>query len=417
MKVINPESEFFNQSPYEFAKATSNVAAQHELERLERLNQAIEIEPLKKACIHGDTKGFMEILPANPKEVTRVTEKLTCLDLAIGSGVLDIVRVVCESEKKVGFKRQKYDDQLRLCVELSQHDMIFLLSTYGQLNAKIAAGPGKSIIERAAEIGDVPTFQVLLDIGGIFPVTALCLSAASGQAEFVKACLTTYISLVDLTYQDKRQKNAIQFAIEKGHVRIVDLLLNYVTDIQHADKRSRTVFHSAAERGNPEIMKILLERTKDKVNLCEMLKQKDHFLGNELCFLVRGRAEGHAAWHYILSDRALLHDFKVNMQHGSVDVGNYGKNITSGWGAQPSLSKIKEVESKFDSLNMSDDAPADMTPLHIAVMKDHTQTALYLLEAMDEVNLQDHFQMTPLHLACMRGNLQVMKYFSTTSHE
>ena len=55
----------------------------------------------------------------------------------------------------------------------------------------------------------------------------------------------------------------------------------------------------------------------------------------QFVYLVRGKDRGRPAWHYVLVDEDKVQQFKDKLRSGSLDVGDYGKVLYSGWGKDP----------------------------------------------------------------------------------
>ena len=64
-------------------------------------------------------------------------------------------------------------------------------------------------------------------------------------------------------------------------------------------------------------------------------------------FLVRGKDNGRAAWHYVLVDKSKREMFLAKSRSGSIDVALYGQILYSGWGENPPESIVKKIEEEF----------------------------------------------------------------------
>ncbi len=75
---------------------------------------------------------------------------------------------------------------------------------------------------------------------------------------------------------------------------------------------------------------------------------KDRIITNEKnVYLVRGKDDGKAAWHYVLVDEEKLENFKVKVASGQMDVADYGKVLFSGWGKDPPQEKVDIIDKKY----------------------------------------------------------------------
>jgi hypothetical protein len=66
-------------------------------------------------------------------------------------------------------------------------------------------------------------------------------------------------------------------------------------------------------------------------------------------FLVRGKDNGRAAWHYILVPKDKENELKKQRAGTNIDVADFGKIIKSGWGEDPSDEIRKEIEEEYGS--------------------------------------------------------------------
>ncbi|QGR02487.1 hypothetical protein EDL79_02345 [Ehrlichia ruminantium] len=64
-------------------------------------------------------------------------------------------------------------------------------------------------------------------------------------------------------------------------------------------------------------------------------------------FLVRGKDNGRAAWHYVLVDKPKREMFLAKSRSGSIDVALYGQILYSGWGENPPQDIVKKIEDEF----------------------------------------------------------------------
>jgi hypothetical protein len=67
----------------------------------------------------------------------------------------------------------------------------------------------------------------------------------------------------------------------------------------------------------------------------------------DLVYLVRGKDNGRAAWHYVLIDKVKLPLFQKAIRTGALDVSEYGKILYSGWGEDPPPEIIEAVRERY----------------------------------------------------------------------
>ncbi len=64
----------------------------------------------------------------------------------------------------------------------------------------------------------------------------------------------------------------------------------------------------------------------------------------ENIYLVRGKSDGRAAWHYVLVEPHKKHAFLRSIESGSLDVADYGDVLCSGWGTDPPAHVVRQIE-------------------------------------------------------------------------
>ena len=64
-------------------------------------------------------------------------------------------------------------------------------------------------------------------------------------------------------------------------------------------------------------------------------------------FLIRGKDNGRAAWHYVLVSPEKIKELRHQKSGTNIDVTDFGNIIRSGWGENPSDEIVKEVEDEY----------------------------------------------------------------------
>jgi len=177
----------------------------------------------------------------------------------------------------------------------------------------------------------------------------------------------------------------------------MEYLFSKGASVNVEDLRRRTPLHVACENGHEDIVIKLLSRNA-------RLDVQDCYTGAELCFLIRGKDKGRKAWHYVEVRRNVVHIFLQKTRAGQVDVAVYGTVVKSGWGEDPEKAIVEWVEKMFSDRRSSPSAAPDLTPLHMAIYKQHSDIARLLIERGADINTKDYFGLTPFMLCALRND-------------
>ena len=375
----------------------------------------IAMYEIERCVRDGNIARFRDLMDTYIKRVkSKSPEENSLLEYACQSGSLPMLEDVIKMEKEnLPTKRKSLNKALALSVDLGNYNLIQPLLEYLSVDINRVIVDGKSLTERAACNGDTLTFRHLESLGAMPRDAIIALAASNNRLPFLEDLLNgPNRRAYSLNFQDKRGKSAAHFAAEKCYTEVVRLLLSKGLELSLRDKRGFSILHAAASGGSLSTVEVVLEACRQKDCLDTMLDARDRYLGPERCFLVRGRDNEQPAWHYVEANRGVIDVFQRRTQGGSVDVANYGIVLKSGWGSNPSVEMIQEVEKRYDALNADPNAPADLQALHVAIIKKREEVALKLISIMDNVCQADRFGLTPLHLAAMRGFVTVSRSFS-----
>jgi hypothetical protein len=139
-------------------------------------------------------------------------------------------------------------------------------------------------------------------------------------------------------------------AASRDSALIFQRLAQRLPDAYHAQLRisleiSVHVLRSLARTEDADELNRLLEagQVDQAVDLLrEALRDE-----GSLIYLVRGKDEGRAAWHFVKVDRAKLASFKQALSTGSLDASEYGEILHSGWGEDPPEEARRELAEKY----------------------------------------------------------------------
>ena len=78
----------------------------------------------------------------------------------------------------------------------------------------------------------------------------------------------------------------------------------------------------------------------------------------------------------------------------------------------PEKAIIEWVEKMFSDRRSSTSAAPDLTPLHMAIYKQHSEVARLLIEKGANVKKKDHFGLTPFMLCALRSKCLILLFNS-----
>ena len=70
---------------------------------------------------------------------------------------------------------------------------------------------------------------------------------------------------------------------------------------------------------------------------------------------------------------------------------------------EPEKGVVESVEKMFADRRNRPNAPPDVSPLHMAIYKQHPRVARMLIERGADINLKDQFGLTPYMYCALRG--------------
>jgi serine/threonine-protein phosphatase 6 regulatory ankyrin repeat subunit B len=215
---------------------------------------------------HEEIVAFL--LRAGARANSRGVFRTTSLMLACGGGHLDIVRVLVQHMGDQALEETNDDGLTPLhwaALGGDEETVAFLLSKGAQANSKDTAG--QTPLMGACEEGHVGVIRGLLQHMGATALqetdaqghTALHWAAMSSQEETVAFLLAQG---AQANSRDLSSRTPLMLACEKGHLGVVQVLVQHMGDqgLEEADENGLTALHWAALGGHEETVAFLLSK-------------------------------------------------------------------------------------------------------------------------------------------------------------
>ena len=204
----------------------------------------------------------------------------------------------------------------------------------------------------------------------------------------------------DANIQDENGDAPLHDSARYGKFSVSKLLIESGCKVNMRNYNDKTPLYLAVESRHDHVIKILLESHAD-VNM--QYKQNPK---KERLYLVLGKDRGRPAWHYVMVEKSLLGLFLKRTNGGSLDVGDFGTVVKSGWGENPPESTKEEICNEATALY---NEVQGKTLLHRVCENNNIQLVELLVEHGVDINCRDAEGFTPLHVAAIRGQIEVVK--------
>jgi ankyrin repeat protein len=389
------------QGDYHKFKAALHTSHAHIISRDERGNT-----PFHHAASMGHTKiieSLLEEAKVCKKDLTKLTNAQgnTGLNCAILNGRVNIVNILLN---------EKWLEQHgNASLEIKNHYQDTPLNS-AFINVKT------SIITLLLKCG------ARVDTTNIMGDSPLHKAVKTGQYRLVKYLLSYFPeNSPKLNIINKDGYAALHYAVIRGYIEIVKLLIQMKVNINIVDSHGETPLHLAVQHDDYEIAKQLLQAGAI-VNLV------NH--------------SGCTAMYYSIANNSmslflLLHNHNAHLLEGDINKQNLLHYIASKgyieffqhlWDTHPNINIYDEqgntplqhavIYKQFECVKflLSHQAKINTkniegkTPLHYGVLNEDASMVQYLLENKADVEVKDNSGNFPLHYAAIRNNKEIMQW-------
>ena len=254
----------------------------------------------------------------------------------------------------------------------------------------------------------------------------LYYAALCGLPDLVERLLNAHPQ--DLNSRGGYHETPLHAAIDKGHLDVVLLLLDYGANVDSRGRLRQTALYMASSRGYTEIVQLLIDHRADLNAECDDRDDENwsvtwtalHVASKngrrEIARMIleggadvnlrdnNGRSPLHIASRHRSNDFArLLLDHGANPNASD----NWGKTVlyyASSEGNRTVLTLLLKHGANVDAKS-----PEGWTLLHYAAKLGHLEDVQLLLDHDADVNASNEYCWTALHMAASNGHLQVVE--------
>jgi ankyrin repeat protein len=228
--------------------------------------------PLLIAAEKGYVKVVELLLQKKAEKDIQDKFKFTPLHLAAKNGRANVVELLLQNNADPKIKSQFCTIPLHLAARNGHAEVVKLLIPGIKTFINSTDKQGCTPLHLAAQEGNLEMVKLLLNSTDKQGCTPLHLAAQEGDLEMVKLLLDCFPDKdiqdknrkTPLHIQDKNRKTPLHLAAEKGHVKVVTLLLEYKANKDIKDRNNKTPLNLAAEKGHVKVVKLLLEYKANK---------------------------------------------------------------------------------------------------------------------------------------------------------
>jgi ankyrin repeat protein len=416
VQPVNVENESLHAgyTPRRLAEAFSYKTRGFEMiNKFDRYDLLItHMEPVSKACLGGSLESVSALVDTHPYLMETKDENHShCLFYACASGNARLVEFLIAKGVPRNVVNCHGETPLHITAMFGHLDVLEVFARH-MPNFLLGGKPNKygyCAVHYCAMYGDIDALKLYKQKGIKIDPKALTIAAKHRRWKAFQFILSQNIN-VNLGENDLK-RSAIQYVVINGNPHGLKMLIEKGADITVKDKYEKNLLHLAAEHGHEGVLQILINEANERDCLPDLICAHDVYVGHDLMVVVRGKDRGRKAWHWVELKRLSALSFKKAMASGQVDVVNYGRILISGFGSGPDRSSKKNMEKRSNDIFM--EKKPDMTPLHLAALRNWTGVVQYLLANGAPANAVDSIGATPMHYAAMNDNISAMQLLSS----
>lgn len=233
------------------------------------------------AIIFGHAEMIAYLLTTYPELSILTGENETLLHLAVIYGDLQLFKFLInllDNQDEINRMLHTLDNNeynvLHLATKFGNESVVkYLLATYPELNKQ--TNKGFTLLYLAIMSGSLDLLKFLINHNGIKDIyvntlhdkyNLLHLATYCGHEEIVKYFLINY---PELNIPTDQGAHLLHIAIDRGHDKLVNILLNFNTDVNVVFYAAGgfTALHMVAQTGNMKLFKILLSHPEININV------------------------------------------------------------------------------------------------------------------------------------------------------
>ncbi|KAK7463151.1 hypothetical protein BaRGS_00038263 [Batillaria attramentaria] len=352
-------------------------------------------------------------------ETQTQTSRQTALHVASAEGQTNACKLLLENDAMVNAVDTLECTPLHFACERGYPETVKVLLT-SSADANAVNKDGFSPLHIASMKNQDQIIDILLQHGAEIDLTDL---SGKGHVSIVEMLLNRGADAEKVTLNGF---TPLHLACQNGHTRVVEILLNSSVDVDKATSKGATPLHLASKNGHVTIVEMLLNRGADaeKVTLdgatpLHFACQNGHtrvveILLNSKANVDKAMSKGATSLH-LASGKGYVTIVEMLLNHGADAEKVKMNGFTSlHFACQNGHTQVVEILLKHNDDTGKPTSDGD-TPLHLASLNGHVTIVEMLLNRGADAEKVKLDGFTPLHLACQNGHTRVVEILLNSS--